>query len=211
MADLEQIEKLFPFVSKESLDRFAVLEDLYRQWNEKINVISRKDIDNLFVHHILHSLSIAKICAFNKEAKILDVGTGGGFPGVPLAILFPKTKFHLIDRTAKKIRVVNAVVQDLQLDNVLAEQIACEQVKGTYDFVVSRAVTNMKDFLKMVKGKISKDNRHVLPNGILYLKGNDAYEELSDYPFFYNIYDLKNFLNDPYFESKCLVHLTLHR
>lgn len=204
------LAEMFPFLSSEQKEQFSLLPSLYKQWNEKINVISRKDIDNLFAHHILHSLSIGKISSFVPNTKILDVGTGGGFPGVPLAVLFPECYFHLIDRTAKKIKVVNAIAKELNLKNVIAEQIACEELKNKYDFIVSRAVTNMHDFLLLSKGKILKKSSNNLKNGILYLKGNDAYEEMSNYRGYYEIFDLKNiFPHSEYFISKCLVYIII--
>lgn len=210
--NLEYIKTLFPFVSEKQQEQFLKLPALYKQWNEKINVISRKDIDNLFAHHILHSLTIGKICPFLPNASVLDVGTGGGFPGIPLAILFPQTRFHLIDRTAKKIKVVNAIKESLGLENVIAQQIACEELKQKYDFIVSRAVTNMKDFLSLSKGRISSNSSHRLPNGILYLKGKDAYEEMVDYKGYYQIYDLENIVPLlEYYKTKCLVYISLSK
>lgn len=202
------LERFFPFLTDKQKEQFLVLPSLYESWNEKINVISRKDIGNLFSHHILHSLSIGKVCPFVVGTKILDLGTGGGFPGIPLAILFPETSFHLIDRTAKKIKVVNAITQELGLTNVVAEQIDCKDVKNKYDFIVSRAVTNMHDFLLLTKNKIHKNSINRLKNGILYLKGEDAYEEMSDYGGYYEIFDIKNiFPNEEYFNSKCIVYI----
>lgn len=202
------LERFFPFLTDKQKEQFLVLPSLYESWNKKINVISRKDIGNLFSHHILHSLSIGKVCPFVVGTKILDLGTGGGFPGIPLAILFPETSFHLIDRTAKKIKVVNAITQELGLTNVVAEQIDCKDVKNKYDFIVSRAVTNMHDFLLLTKNKIHKNSINRLKNGILYLKGEDAYEEMSDYGGYYEIFDIKNiFPNEEYFNSKCIVYI----
>lgn len=181
---------------------------LYTEWNAKINVVSRKDIDELYVRHVLHSLGIAKVQRFKPGSDILDVGTGGGFPGIPLAILFPEVKFHLVDAIGKKIKVVQAVSDALGLDNVTASHQRAEKVKGQFDFVVSRAVTRMPDFVKWVKGKTKKDSVHELKNGILYLKGGDLSEELSPYK---NValYDLKDYFDDPFFETKKVVHLPL--
>lgn len=202
------LERFFSFLTDKQKEQFLRLPSLYESWNEKINVISRKDIGNLFSHHILHSLSIGKVCPFVAGTKILDVGTGGGFPGIPLAILFPETSFHLIDRTAKKIKVVNAITQELELTNVVAEQIDCKDIKNKYDFIVSRAVTNMHDFLLLTKNKIHKNSINRLKNGILYLKGEDAYEEMSDHDGYYEIFDIKNiFPNEEYFNSKCIVYI----
>lgn len=202
------LERFFSFLTDKQKEQFLRLPSLYESWNEKINVISRKDIGNLFSHHILHSLSIGKVCPFVAGTKILDLGTGGGFPGIPLAILFPETSFHLIDRTAKKIKVVNAITQELELTNVVAEQIDCKDIKNKYDFIVSRAVTNMHDFLLLAKNKIHKNSINKLKNGILYLKGEDAYEEMSDHDGYYEIFDIKNiFPNEEYFNSKCIVYI----
>ncbi|MBR1770175.1 MAG: 16S rRNA (guanine(527)-N(7))-methyltransferase RsmG [Bacteroidales bacterium] len=209
--ELDYLKSLFPFISPEQENQFSALPQLYKEWNERINVISRKDIDNIFPHHILHSLAVGKVFPFLEGSNILDIGTGGGFPGIPLAILFPKCNFRLVDRTAKKIKVVNAVKQALNLQNVCAEQKAAEDIKEKYDFIVSRAVTNMEDFLKISKNKMLKENRHNKKNGILYLKGTDAYEEMSDYKGFYEIFNLKNIFTDPYFETKCLVYIALNK
>ena len=184
------------------------LDFLYHDWNEKINVISRKDIDSLYTKHVLHSLGIAKIMKFEPGSYVLDVGTGGGFPGIPLAILFPETRFYLIDVIAKKIRVVQGVADALGLKNVKAEQIRAENVKGDFDFIVSRAVTNMPDFVSWIKTKIKKQQKHELKNGILYLKGGDLTEELKDFPKATQ-YDLANFFEDEFFETKKVVHLPL--
>jgi 16S rRNA (guanine527-N7)-methyltransferase len=184
------------------------LDFLYHDWNEKINVISRKDIDALYTKHILHSLGIAKIIDFVPGTYVLDVGTGGGFPGIPLAILFPETRFHLIDIIAKKIKVVQAVVDELGLENVKAEQLRAELVKGDFDFIVSRAVTNMPDFVSWIKDKIKKKSKHELRNGILYLKGGDLTEELKDFPKATQ-YDLSDFFEDEFFETKKVVHVPL--
>ena len=205
---VELIEKYFPNLSEDQKKQFADLEELYMEWNEKINVISRKDIDALYTKHILHSLGIAKIMKFEPGATVLDVGTGGGFPGIPLAILFPETRFYLIDVIAKKIKVVQGVVDALELKNVKAEQKRAELVKGDFDFIVSRAVTNMPDFVSWVKTKIKKQNKHTLKNGILYLKGGDLSEELKDFPKA-TLYDLATIFEDEFFETKKVVHLPL--
>ena len=179
---MDEILKYFPNLTAIQKEQFEKLDFLYHDWNEKINVISRKDIDALYTKHILHSLGIAKIIQFEPGTYVLDVGTGGGFPGIPLAILFPETRFYLIDVIAKKIKVVQAVAEGLELKNVRAEQMRAENVKGDFDFIVSRAVTNMPDFVSWVKTKIKKNNKHELKNGILYLKGGDLSEELKDFP-----------------------------
>jgi 16S rRNA (guanine527-N7)-methyltransferase len=169
----------FPNVDKVQREQFEKLHSLYSHWNEKINVISRKDIDNLYINHVLHSLAIAKVLEF-KSADVLDVGTGGGFPGIPLAILFPDTHFHLVDSIGKKITVVKNVADALQLKNVSAEQARAEDLKESYDFIVSRAVTRLKEFYGWIHKKTKKASSHPLQNGILYLKGGDLNEELAE-------------------------------
>jgi 16S rRNA (guanine527-N7)-methyltransferase len=205
---MDEILKYFPNLTDIQKEQFEKLDFLYHDWNEKINVISRKDIDALYTKHILHSLGIAKIINFEPGTYVLDVGTGGGFPGIPLAILFPETRFYLIDVIAKKIKVVQAVAEGLELKNVKAEQMRAENVKGDFDFIVSRAVTNMPDFVSWVKTKIKKNNKHELKNGILYLKGGDLTEELKDFPKATE-YNLADFFEDEFFETKKVVHLPL--
>lgn len=205
---MEEILRQFPNLTENQILQFQKLEALYQDWNAKINVISRKDIDELYTKHVLHSLAIAKIQPFEPGTYVLDVGTGGGFPGIPLAILFPETRFYLIDVILKKINVVKAVAEGLELKNVKAEQMRAENVKGDYDFIVSRAVTNMPDFVSWIKDKIKKQNKHKLPNGILYLKGGDLTEELKDFPKAIE-YNIANFFKDEFFETKKVVHLPL--
>ncbi|MEO7979158.1 16S rRNA (guanine(527)-N(7))-methyltransferase RsmG [Flavobacterium sp.] len=205
---MDEILKYFPDLTDIQIEQFQKLDFLYHDWNEKINVISRKDIDALYTKHILHSLGIAKIMKFEPGATVLDVGTGGGFPGIPLAILFPQTRFYLIDVIAKKIKVVQEVVNALELKNVKAEQKRAELVKGDFDFIVSRAVTNMPDFVSWVHDKIKKQHKHTLKNGILYLKGGDLAEELKDFPKA-TLYDLSTIFEDEFFETKKVVHLPL--
>ena len=205
---MNEILKHFPNLTDIQKEQFEKLDFLYHDWNEKINVISRKDIDALYTKHILHSLGIAKIIQFEPGTYVLDVGTGGGFPGIPLAILFPETHFYLIDIIAKKIKVVQAVAEGLELKNVKAEQMRAENVKGDFDFIVSRAVTNMPDFVSWVKTKIKKNNKHELKNGILYLKGGDLTEELKDFPKATE-YNLADFFEDEFFETKKVVHVPL--
>ena len=205
---MDEILKYFPDLTEIQIKQFQKLDFLYHDWNEKINVISRKDIDALYTKHILHSLGIAKIMKFEPGATVLDLGTGGGFPGIPLAILFPETRFYLIDVIAKKIKVVQAVADALELKNVKAEQIRAELVKGDFDFIVSRAVTNMPDFVSWIKDKIKKKSKHELKNGILYLKGGDLTEELKDFPKATE-YNLSDFFEDEFFETKKVVHLPL--
>ena len=205
---MEFILKYFPELTEVQISQFQQLEALYNDWNSKINVISRKDIDQLYVKHVLHSLAIAKIQKFEPGTYVLDVGTGGGFPGIPLAILFPDTRFYLIDVILKKINVVKAVAESLELKNVKAEQIRAENVKGDFDFIVSRAVTNMPDFVSWIKDKIKKQQKHELKNGILYLKGGDLTEELASFPNAIE-YNISDFFEDDFFETKKVVHLPL--
>jgi 16S rRNA (guanine527-N7)-methyltransferase len=205
---MDEILKYFPNLTDVQKEQFEKLDFLYHDWNEKINVISRKDIDALYTKHILHSLGIAKIIKFEPGTYVLDVGTGGGFPGIPLAILFPETRFHLIDIIAKKIKVVQAVAEGLELKNIKAEQLRAENVKGDFDFIVSRAVTNMPDFVSWVKNKIKNNNKHELKNGILYLKGGDLTEELKDFPKATE-YNLADYFEDEFFETKKVVHVPL--
>ena len=205
---MDEILKYFPNLTDVQKEQFAKLNFLYHDWNAKINVISRKDIDELYTKHILHSLGIAKIIKFEPGTYVLDVGTGGGFPGIPLAILSPETRFHLIDIIGKKIKVVQAVVEALELKNVKAEQMRAELVKGDFDFIVSRAVTNMPDFVSWVRKKIKKNNKHEIKNGILYLKGGDLTEELAAFPKATE-YNLSDYFEDAFFETKKVVYLPL--
>lgn len=205
---MDEILKQFPDLSENQTLQFQKLQALYEDWNAKINVISRKDIDELYTRHVLHSLGIAKIIEFRPGSKIMDVGTGGGFPGIPLAIFYPEVDFYLIDVIAKKIKVVNEVAAGLGLKNVKAEQKRAELVKQEFDFIVSRAVTNMPDFVSWVDGKITKKQNHELANGILYLKGGDLTEELAAFPKATE-YNLLDFFTDEFFETKKVVHLPL--
>ena len=205
---MDEILKYFPYLTDIQKEQFEKLDFLYHDWNAKINVISRKDIDELYTKHILHSLGIAKLIQFEPGTYVLDVGTGGGFPGIPLAILFPETRFFLIDVIAKKIKVVQAVAEALELKNVKTEQLRAELVKGDFDFIVSRAVTNMPDFVSWVKDKIKKKSKHEFKNGILYLKGGDLTEELKDFPKATE-YNLSDYFENEFFETKKVVHLPL--
>jgi len=205
---MELVLKYFPNLSDDQIDKFIKLEALYHDWNLKINVVSRKDIDELYLRHVLHSLAIAKVIAFKPNTKIMDVGTGGGFPGLPLAILYPDCSFHLVDSIAKKLKVVEEVVIGLKLKNVKTTHTRVEDIKGTYDFIVSRAVAAMPTFVHWVKGKIAKKQNHELQNGIIYLKGGDLTKELQDYPKA-TIYDINGFFSEEFFESKKIVHLPL--
>ena len=205
---MDQIIKYFPNLSTLQKQQFELLQQLYADWNSKINVISRKDIDELYTRHVLHSLAIAKIQAFEPGTYVLDVGTGGGFPGIPLAILFPESRFYLIDVILKKINVVKAISESLGLKNVKADQLRAENVKGDFDFIVSRAVTNMTDFAEWIKYKIKKTNKHELSNGILYLKGGDLSEELKNFPKATE-YNISDFFEDEFFETIKVVHVPL--
>lgn len=202
------IKKYFPDITEEQELQFSKLGDLYADWNAKINVISRKDIESLYERHILHSLGIAKIMDFLPGAQVLDVGTGGGFPGIPLAILFPETQFYLVDVIAKKIKVVNEVAKALGLQNVKAEQRRAGTFEDRFDFIVSRAVTNMPDFVKWVRKNIAKKNNHPLQNGILYLKGGDLTEELALFPKAIQ-HNLSDYFEEDFFETKKVVYLPL--
>ncbi|WP_303317064.1 16S rRNA (guanine(527)-N(7))-methyltransferase RsmG [Flavivirga abyssicola] len=205
---MELILKYFPELTDDQISKFEKLETLYQDWNLKINVVSRKDIDELYLRHVLHALAIAKVLKFKTDSKILDVGTGGGFPGVPLAILFPECSFHLVDSIAKKLKVVNEVVEGLGLTNIKTTHSRVEDIKDTYDFIVSRAVAAMPTFVHWVKGKITKQQNHDLKNGILYLKGGDLSEELQDYKTV-TIYNISDFYTEVFFETKKVVHLPL--
>ncbi len=203
---LELIHKYFPDLNVAQYDQFEALQELYQNWNLKINVVSRKDIDELYLRHVLHSLGIAKIQKFKIGANILDVGTGGGFPGIPLAILFPETNFHLVDSIGKKIKVVEEVVAGLGLTNVKSTNSRVEEIKGTYDFIVSRAVAAMPTFVHWTKGKIAKTSIHEKKNGILYLKGGDLSEELAGYKNA-EIYPLNDIFEEEFYETKKVVYL----
>ncbi|MCL6275148.1 16S rRNA (guanine(527)-N(7))-methyltransferase RsmG [Muricauda sp. 2012CJ35-5] len=203
---VELIFNYFTTLTDKQKEHFAALEELYQDWNKKINVVSRKDIDELYLRHVLHSLGIAKIQEFNDNAAILDVGTGGGFPGIPLAILFPEVQFTLVDAIGKKIRVVQEVVEGLQLENVNALHSRVEDIDGQYDFIVSRAVAAMPTFVRWTKGKIKKDSSHDRKNGILYLKGGDLTEELQGYTNV-QIYELAAYFTESFFETKKVVYL----
>lgn len=208
MDKMQLIKNYFPDLTDLQLQQFEQLEELYKDWNLKINVVSRKDIDELYLRHVLHSLAIAKLITFRPGTKVMDVGTGGGFPGIPLAIMFPETNFHLVDSIAKKLKVVNEVVEGLGLTNVKTSHCRVEEIEDTYDFIVSRAVAAMPTFVHWVKGKIAKKQKHELKNGIIYLKGGDLAEELNDFPKA-SVYDLSDFYKEEFFETKKLVHLPL--
>lgn len=205
---MEIILKYYQSLSERQVQQFSMLKSLYEEWNAQINVISRKDIDDFYERHVLHSLAIGKYIQFSDDTQLLDVGTGGGFPGVPLAILFPNCQFTLVDSIGKKIKVVKEVVNALELTNVSALQTRAEELKGSYDFVVSRAVTQMKDFVPWVGKKFNKIQRNVIPNGILYLKGGDLSEELAYFPKAV-ITNISKYFEEPFFETKKIVYLPL--
>jgi 16S rRNA (guanine527-N7)-methyltransferase len=204
---MEQILKYFPELTDEQRRQLEALDALYRDWNEKINVISRKDIDHLYEHHVLHSMAIAKIIRFQAGSKILDFGTGGGFPGIPLAILFPDCDFKLIDGTGKKIRVAQEVCNAIGLRNCHPEHLRGEEEKGKYDFVVSRAVMPLPDLYKIVRKNISQEQRNALPNGIICLKGGDLQEETRPYRNIVDITDINQFFNEEWFQEKNIIYL----
>ena len=194
-------------LSAQQVQQLTALEPLYEHWNQKVNVISRKDINSLYTHHVLHSLGIARVCQFAPGSTVLDVGTGGGFPGIPLAILFPQTQFHLVDSTGKKIMVVNEVIKALGLQNITAEQVRAEQVSGKFDFVVSRAVTRIKPFYGWVRDKIKEGSNSELANGILYLKGGDLAVEMKELGKPYQVFELNNYFQEDFFETKKVVYV----
>lgn len=203
---MDIIKKYFPELSEKQFQLFQKLNDLYVHWNVQINVISRKDIDNLYERHILHSLSIAKIVNFRPGSRVLDAGTGGGLPGIPLAIVFPDTYFHLVDSIGKKIKVVHAISNELGLKNILAEQKRVEQINNKYDFIVSRAVTKLDLFESWVNSKIKKNSFNTILNGILYLKGGDFELELKKIKK-YKIYNINDFFSEEFFQTKKLIHI----
>ena len=205
---MDLILKYFPDLTEHQIKQFSALEALYKDWNSKINVVSRKDIDELYLRHVLHSLGIAKVIQFADNTSILDVGTGGGFPGVPLAIMFPNCQFHLVDSINKKLKVINAVCEAIELTNVKTTHSRVEAIDETYDFIVSRAVTAMPEFTKWVKGKTAKSQRNELKNGILYLKGGDLIEELKKYTTV-KAYLLSDYFEEDFFETKKVIHLPL--
>ena len=209
MNDSTIIEKYFPRLTEKQKQQFAQLGELYATWNAQINVISRADIDNLYEKHILHSLAIAKIVDFKDFTEILDVGTGGGFPGIPLAILYPNCQFLLVDSIGKKIKVVNEITTALGLENIKAEQMRAELVEGEFDFVVSRAVTKLLPFYGWVKGKININNYNKLKNGILYLKGGDLKEELKELGKKSRVFELSDYFTEEFFETKMVVHIPM--
>ncbi len=206
---MKEILHYFPNLSQEQVQQFERLKDLYEEWNQQINVISRKDTENFYERHVLHSLGIAKIIRFQKASEILDVGTGGGFPGIPMAIMFPDVQFTLVDSIGKKIKVVNQVCDALGLKNVTGLHLRAEDVKGNFDFVISRAVTQMPIFINYVRNKIKKERNNKLKNGILYLKGGDLKEEMKSVKYRYKEYDLSSFFKEEFFETKKIIHVII--
>lgn len=196
-------------INDEQRAQFRALGPLYQEWNAKINVISRKDIDNLYMHHVLHSLGIAKVVNFRQGSNILDIGTGGGFPGIPLAILFPNCKFKLIDSIGKKTRVAAAVANAIGLKNVVVEHRNVIEEKNKYDFVVSRAVMNATDLVKLIRKNVSKEQRNVLPNGLICLKGGDMTEEVAPFKNHSEIWELKSYFDDEFFDTKKVMYIQL--
>lgn len=204
---MENIQKYFSEADTATIEKFRQLKPLYEEWNSKINVISRKDMDNFFTNHVLHSLAIARIIQFKPGTHILDVGTGGGFPGIPLAILFPHCRFWLVDSIEKKIRVVNEVATALELTNVEAIRERAENVPGKFDFIVSRAVTALPRFMGWIHNKIEPGGFNTLPNGVIYLKGGDFSDELKEIKKKHKIYSVSDFYDEPFFETKKIVHI----
>ncbi len=203
------IQHYFPDITAKQIEQFNQLQELYEEWNAQINVISRKDLDELYVRHVLHGLGIAKVIQFKPATAILDVGTGGGFPGIPLAILFPDCSFHLVDAIGKKIKVVNAVTESLGLNNLTAAHQRAEKVEGKFDFIVSRAVTRTAGFIPWVRNKIKKDSFNELSNGFLFLKGGDLTEELNEVALPHQLYHLSHYFDEDFFETKKVVHMML--
>lgn len=201
------ISKYFPHLSQKQVSQFEALQGLYGEWNAKINVISRKDIDNLYLHHILHSLAIAKFIDFKEDTNVLDFGTGGGFPGIPLAILFPNANFKLIDGTGKKIRVANEVAHAIGLGNVLAQHLRGEEEKGKFDFIVSRAVMPLPDLMKIVRKNVANDQHNALENGVIVLKGGDLQEEVRPYRKIAMVEELSQWFDEEWFKTKNLIYV----
>ena len=206
---MEQILRYFPQLTEQQQQQFAALDALYRDWNAKINVISRKDIDNLYPHHVLHSLGIAKVISFRPGTHVMDIGTGGGFPGIPLAILFPEVQFHLLDSIGKKIKVAQAVADALQLSNVRTSHKNVIEEKEKYDFVVSRAVMQMGDLVRLVRKNVHHDQRNSLPNGLICLKGGDIQQEMRPFKHCCDVWPLHTYFEEEFFETKKIAYVTL--
>lgn len=206
---MEQIQSYFPNLNSDQIKQFEQLPALYEYWNAQINVVSRKDIDTLLERHVLHSLGIAKVMSFERGSNVLDVGTGGGFPGIPLAILFPEVNFYLVDSIGKKIKVVQAVANSLGLQNVRTEHQRAEKVKEKFDFVVSRAVTRMPDFLKWIRKSFKQEYINEFPNGVLYLKGGYLTDEMASVDYYYNEFPLSDYYQEDFFETKKVVYVQM--
>ncbi len=206
---MEQILHYFPTLTEKQKEQFAALDELYRDWNAKINVISRKDIDNLYEHHILHSLGIAKIIRFRPGSSVLDIGTGGGFPGIPLAILFPEVKFHLLDSIGKKVKVAQAVAEAIGLENVRCSHRNVMEDKEKYDFVVSRAVMQMSDLVKLIRKNVHHEQKNSLPNGVICLKGGDIQSEMRPFKHCCEVWPLSTYFEEEFFETKKVAYVSL--
>ncbi len=206
---MQVIEKYFPHLKPEQKEKYAALQDIYTYWNAQINVISRKDMDNLYLNHVLHSLSIAELLQFKNQTTVLDVGTGGGFPGIPLAVMFPHVQFHLVDSIGKKIKVAQAVADALKLDNVQCTQTRAEMLDDEYDFIVSRAVTALPVFYKWVQHRVARDSFNSIANGILYLKGGDIAQELQQLPRKTVVYPIAKWFEEEYFSEKYIIHIPM--
>lgn len=204
---MEEILKYFPDITEKQKQQYAALYDLYKDWNEKINVISRKDIENLYTHHVLHSLAIAKTLSFRPGTKVLDFGTGGGFPGIPLAIMFPEVEFKMIDGTGKKIRVVNEIASAIGLENINAVHLRGEEEKGKYDFVVSRAVMPLPDLMKIIKKNFLKEGKNSLPNGLICLKGGNVEGEMKPYSKIAEAMEISSWFKDDWFKEKFVIYV----
>lgn len=207
---MDIILKYFPNLSEVQQQQFAALYDLYTDWNSKINVISRKDITNLYEHHVLHSLGIAKVMQFRPETAVMDLGTGGGFPGIPLAILFPETHFHLVDSIGKKVKVATEIANAIGLKNVITRHCRAEEEKQLFDFVVSRAVMPLTDLLKIIRKNIKKEQHNALPNGLICLKGGELEREVMPVKHQTLMYDLKDYFEEEFFETKKVVYVTIN-
>lgn len=206
---MEQILRYFPNLSDKQKQQFAALDALYRDWNAKINVISRKDIDNLYEHHVLHSLGLAKVIRFRPGSSILDIGTGGGFPGIPLAILFPEVKFHLLDSIGKKVKVAQAVAEAIGLENVRCSHRNVMEEKEKYDFVVSRAVMQMSDLVKLIRKNVHHEQKNSLPNGVICLKGGDIQQEMRPFKNCCEVWTLSTYFEEEFFETKKVAYVSL--
>ncbi len=206
---LALIDKYFPEFSPTQRQQMAALQPLYQEWNEKINVISRKDMDNFYIHHVLHSLAIAKYIQFLPNTEIVDVGTGGGFPGIPLAIAFPEVRFHLVDSIGKKIKVVQGVADALELKNVTSQQIRAEELTHQYDFVVSRAVTEVSNIYFWMRKKLKTEDKHSLTNGLILLKGGDLTEEFANFKYHHRFTPISSYFEEEFFETKKIVYVKM--